>query len=60
MIPNEEKRRITAKELSALLHRKNSKHKGYFYCLNFFNSFRTENILNLMEKYGKIKVSRKL
>ena len=43
MIPNEEKEEwhyLAAKLMSALLHRKTSKHKGGFSCLHCFNSFR--------------------
>ena len=48
MIPNEEKKGrhyLAVKMLSALLYGKTSKHKGDFYCLNYLNSFRTENKL---------------
>ena len=40
--------------LSALLHKKTSKHKGDF-CLNCLNSFRTENKLKSHEKVCKTK-----
>ena len=48
MIPNEEKKGchfLAVKMLPVLLHGKNSKNKGDFYCLNYLNSFRTENKL---------------
>ena len=41
--------------LSALLHKKTSKHKGDF-CLNCLNSFRTENKLKSHEKYVRLKI----
>ena len=40
--------------ISALLHKKTSKHKGDF-CLNCLNSFRTENKLKSHEKVCKNK-----
>ena len=58
MIPNEEKERwhyLAVKKLSALLHGVNPKHKGDFYCLNCFQSFRTENKLKSNEKVCKNK-----
>ena len=58
MIPNEEKegwRYLAVKKLFALLHKKTSKHKGEFYCLNYLNSLRTENKLKSYEKACKIK-----
>ena len=48
MVPNEKKEGqhyLAVKNLSALLHGKTSKPIGDFYCLNCFNSFRTENKL---------------
>ena len=60
MIPNEEKEGwlyLAVKKLPALLHGITSKHKGDFYCLNCFHSFRTKINLNLMKKYVKIKIS---
>ena len=36
---------LAAKQLSALLKRITSKHKGDFYCLNCFHSYRTEEKL---------------
>ena len=45
MIPNKEKEGwhyLVVKKISALPHRKTSKDKGDF-CLNYVNSFRTEN-----------------
>ena len=53
MIPNEEKKGwhyLAVKQLSALLHRGSSKHKGNFYCSNCLHSFRTENKLKSREK----------
>ena len=41
------------KTLSALLHKKTSKHNGDFYCLNCFNFFRTEQKLKSREKVCK-------
>ena len=58
MIPNEEKEGwhyLTVKKLSALLHRKTSKNKDDFYCLNCLHSFRTENKLKSHEKVCKNK-----
>ena len=58
MIPNEEKEGwhyLTVKKLSALLHRKTSKNKDDFYCLNCLHSFRTENKLKSHEKVFKNK-----
>ena len=52
------KRRITlscSKKLSLLFHGITSKHTGNFYCLNCFDSFRTEEKLSLMKKIGKNK-----
>ena len=63
MIPNEEKEGchyLSVKKLFALLHKKTSKHKGEFYCLNYLNSLRTENNLNLMKKHVKSKTSVEL
>ena len=66
IIPNEEKEGshfLAVKKISVLLHRKTSKHKRDFYCLNCLHSFRTENSKktqknsNLMKKYVKIKIS---
>ena len=39
-----------SKKIPALLHRRTSKHKGYFYCLNCLNSFGTENKPKSYEK----------
>ena len=53
MISNEEKEGwhyLAVKTLSALLHGITSKHKGDFYCLNCFHSFRTENKFKSHEK----------
>ena len=36
---------LAVKKLSALLRGITSKHDGDFYCLNFLNSYRTENRL---------------
>ena len=58
MIPNEEKKDwhyLAVKNLSALLPKKASNHEGDFFCLNFLNSFRTENSLNYHEKTCKNK-----
>ena len=58
MIPNEEKagwHYLAVKTLSALLHRKISKHKCDFCCLNCLNSFRTENNLKSHKKVYKNK-----
>ena len=53
------KRRIalscSKKKLFALLHKKTSKHKGDFYCLNCLNFFRTEKKLKSHEKVCKNK-----
>ena len=46
MIPNEEKwRYLAAKKLSALFRGITSKHRGDFYCLNCFHSFKTKRKL---------------
>ena len=48
MIAREEKEGwhyLAVKKSSAWLHKKTSKHKGDFCCLNFLNFFRTENQL---------------
>ena len=49
MIPNEEKEGrwhyLAVKNVSALLHRINSKNKGDFCCLNCLHSFETKNRL---------------
>ena len=53
MIPSEEKGGcyyLALKKLSALLHGVTSKHKGDFYCLNCFHSFKKENKLKSHEK----------
>ena len=63
MIPNEEKEGwhyLAVENISALLHRKTSKNKNDFYCLNCLHSSRTENNLNLMKKYIKINISVEL
>ena len=63
MIPNEEKEgwhHLAVENISALLHRKTSKNKNDFYCLNCLHSSRTENNLNLMKKYIKINISVEL
>ena len=46
---------LAVKKLSALLHKKTSKHKGGFYCLNCLNSFRTKSNLKSYEKASKNK-----
>ena len=46
MVPNEEKEGqdyLTVKKLPTILKEITSKHYGDFYCLNYLNSFRTEN-----------------
>ena len=58
MILNEEKEGqhyLVVKKLSTSLHKKNSKHKSDFYCLNCLNSFRTEKSLKSHEKVCKNK-----
>ena len=58
MIPNVEKESwhyLAVKNLSALLRGITSKHNGYFYCLNYLHSFRTENKLKSHEKVCKNK-----
>ena len=52
MNPNKEKEGwhyLAVKKLSALLHEITSKHKGNFYYLNCFHSFRTE-----VKSHGKV------
>ena len=59
MIPNKEKEAwhyLTVKTISALLHGITSKHKGNFFCLNFFIVLEQKANLNLMKKYVKIKI----
>ena len=46
---------LAVKKLSALLHKKTSKHKGGFYCLNCLNSYRTKSNLKSYEKACKNK-----
>ena len=41
---------LAVKTLSALLHKKSSKHGGYFYCMDYLTSFRTVNKLKSHEK----------
>ena len=41
---------LVVKTLSALLHKKSSKHGGDFYCMNYLTSFRTVNKLKSHEK----------
>ena len=41
---------LAVKKLSALLIGITSKHKGNFYCLNYFHSFRTKNKLESHKK----------
>ena len=58
MILNEEKEGqhyLVVKQLSTLLHKKNSKHKGDFSCLNCLNSFRKEKSVKSHEKVCKNK-----
>ena len=58
---------LAVKKLSALLHGIASKHKGDFYCLNCFHSFRTENKLKSHEEIcnnkdfcGRMKIDKLL
>ena len=44
-----------SKKFSALIYRETLKHHGDFYCLNYLNSFRTENKLKSHEKVCKNK-----
>ena len=44
---------LAVKKLSALLRRITSKHEGDFYCLNCFNSFRTESKLKIYKNVCK-------
>ena len=46
---------VAIKKLFALLHKKSSKRKGDFNCLNCVNSFKTENKLKSHEKTCKNK-----
>ena len=51
MIPNGEGwNYITVKKTSALLIGITSKHKGNFYCLSWFHSFKTKNKFELLKK----------
>ena len=46
---------LAVKSLSRLLRCISSNHNSdYYYCLNCFHSYRTENKLNLHKKYVKI------
>ena len=45
---------LAVKSLSRLLRGISSNHNGDYYCLNCFNSYRTENKLNVHKKYVKI------
>ena len=57
MITNGEKwHYLAVKKLSALLKGITSKHKGDFYCLNFFYSYRTEEKLEKHKNYVKITI----
>ena len=58
MIPNEEKEGwhyLALKKLSALSHKKTSKHKRDFYCSSCLHAFRTKNKLKSYEKVRKDK-----
>ena len=58
IIPNEEKagwNYLAVEKLSALLHKKTSKHKSDFYCLNCINFGGTERKLKIHEKMCKNK-----
>ena len=46
---------LAVKKLSESLYGITSKHKGGFYCLNCFHSFRTENKIKSHEKVCKNK-----
>ena len=57
MITNGKKSHYLAvKKLSALFIGIASKHKGDFYCLNYFHSYRTEN--NNPEKTSTVKINK--
>ena len=57
MITNGEKwHYLAVKKLSALLKGITSKHKGDFYCLNFFYSYRTEEKLKKHKNYVEITI----
>ena len=57
MISNEEKWHYLAVEkLSALLTGIKSKHHGEFYCQNYLNFLQQKTKVNLIKKYGKIKI----
>ena len=43
---------LAVQKLSALLREVTSKHRGDFYCLNYFHSFATETNLNRIKKHG--------
>ena len=45
---------LAVKSLSRLLRGISSNHNSDYYCLNCFNSYRTENKLNVHKKYVKI------
>ena len=45
---------LAVKSLSGLLRGITSNHDGDYYCLNCFQSYRTENKLNAHKKYAKI------
>ena len=47
---------LQLKKLSALLHKKNSNHEGYSYCLNCLGSLRTENKHKVCENKDGIKM----
>ena len=57
---------LLLKELSALLKGITSKHKGDFYCLNCFNSYRTKEKLKKHKKvcenhgYGYVEIPEKI
>ena len=48
---------LAVKSLSRLLRGISSNHDGdYYYCLNCFHSYRTEDKLNVHKKYVKITI----
>ena len=47
---------LTVKKLSGLLRGISSNHNSDYYCLNCFQSYRTENKLNVHKKCVKIMI----
>ena len=47
---------LAVRSLFRLLRGISSNHDGYYYCLNCFHSYRTENKLKLIKKYMKITI----